>query len=100
MPGYEILPHKIYELTKSLNQFSAAANETAAASGRYASRLVWATWALVAVTVGLAATPLSEHFYPTQTGRQLECRELATWVASQSPEARKGADGEGPWDDY
>jgi len=41
-------------LVASLNNASDAAREAAAASERYARRLVWATWALVLATVVLA----------------------------------------------
>jgi hypothetical protein len=49
------LDTSIERLVNSLDGLAAAAKEGAEASSRYARQLVFATWALVAVTVALAA---------------------------------------------
>lgn len=71
------LDENIASLVKSLDQASAAAKDATTASNRYAGQLVWATLALVVVTVGLAAVPVVERFYPPETAQQRECSEFA-----------------------
>ena len=47
------------DLIEALAQHAEALTKSSEASDRYAGRLVWATWALVAATVGLIITGMA-----------------------------------------
>ena len=51
-PGY------VNQLSQALDKLTAAVNTASDASGRHARSLVWATWALVLVTVVLVVATI------------------------------------------
>jgi hypothetical protein len=50
-------------LTQSLDRLAEAFAKAAAASERYARRLMWATWTLVLATLVLAAVTIAERYF-------------------------------------
>lgn len=50
-------------LTQSLDRLAEALAKAAAASERYARRLMWATWTLVLATLVLAAVTIAERYF-------------------------------------
>jgi len=51
------------QLTQSLDRLAEALAKAAAASERYARRLMWATWTLVFATLVLAAVTIAERYF-------------------------------------
>ena len=51
------------QLTQSLDRLADALAKAAAASERYAKRLMWATWTLVFATLVLAAVTVAERYF-------------------------------------
>ena len=51
------------QLTQSLDRLADALAKAAAASERYARRLMWATWTLVFATLVLAAVTVAERYF-------------------------------------
>ena len=51
------------QLTQSLDRLTDAVAKAAAASERYARRLMWATWTLVFATLVLAAVTIAERYF-------------------------------------
>lgn len=78
-------------------------------ANRYLRAMRIAMWgSSIAICLGVAALLAGAWLVASKpdaiaqslTPRQQECREVAAWVASQSPEPVKGSDGKGPWDAY
>jgi hypothetical protein len=71
-------------LDKSVTALVKSLDASANAANRYAGRLVFATWALVAATLVLATIPVVEAAFPSKTPRQRECAEFSAAMANRA----------------